>query len=312
MSSDPAKPTGWHRAHKVKVGSCFLVHAASSISLTLLNKYLSGAIASQPFAVLLLQNAGGALLLLFGVAGGLQMESVHASHLKLLALPAACFVGVLATSLLALGQVSVPLVVVVRNATPLATLLLEALLLNFAKPTLRRAAALSMTLFGACLYSTEELSWTAFGLGFLMANAFLSALMGILEARMARALTQSAVGLIIYRFVASLPLLLGLSVVFDEKPLDWPHRLVETKSAGAALVVTSVLSTTFGLAVMNLTKLGVPPTTILAANSCYKLMTTVLGIYFYPVNVPFGAWIGYFLAFSGFVIYALQPKPKAN
>lgn len=288
------------------------MHAASSISLTLLNKHLSGAVSAHPFAVLLIQNAGGAFMLLIAIANGLKIEPVYTSHMKALTLPAACFVGVLATSFLALRQVSVPLVVVVRNSTPLATLALEALLLPITKPTFKKAAALMMTLFGAWLYSAEELSWTGLGLGFLLANTFLSALMGILEARMARSVTQSAAGLILYRFVASLPLLLGLSVLLDEKPLDWPHRLVDSTRSGVMLAATSVLSTTFGLAVMNLTKFGVPPTTILAANSCYKLITTVLGIHFFPVPVPFEAWIGYTLAFVGYLGYALQPKDKAK
>ena len=43
------------------------------------------------------------------------------------------------------------------------------------------------------------------------------------------------------------------------------------------LLLTSGLSTTFGLAVVRLAQLGVRPTTILAANSFYKLATTVLG-----------------------------------
>ena len=55
-----------------EVAICFLVHAASSISLTLLNKQLSGAVAGKrSFAVLLGQNAGGLAALLLAAAAGL-------------------------------------------------------------------------------------------------------------------------------------------------------------------------------------------------------------------------------------------------
>merc|ERR1711879_751315 len=119
---------------------------------------------------------------------------------------------------------------------------------------------------------------------------------------MTHSVTQSAAGLIIYRFMGSTPLLLCLVFLADTAPTDWPHRWGDGVSS--LPVITSILSTAFGLAVMRLSQLGVRPTTILAANSCYKLRTTIFGLYFFPVPVPLHAWFGYALSTMGYIVYA--------
>ena len=149
------------------------------------------------------------------------------------------------------------------------------------------------------------------GLALLLANTGLSALMATLEQQLTKAVSQTAPGLIIYRFAASLPPLLALAFAFDDHAAPaWPSSWGD--GVEWMLPVTALLSSAFGLAVIRLSQLGVRPTTILAANSSYKLFTTVLGVHLFPVPVPPRAWLGYAIAFAGYLAYALQPKPKAK
>merc|ERR1719281_1925564 len=138
----------------------------------------------------------------------------------------------------------------------------------------------------------------------------LSALMATLEQQLTKAVSQTAPGLIIYRFAASLPPLLGLALLFDDAAPAWPSSWGD--GVEWMLPLTSLLSSAFGLAVIRLSQLGIRPTTILVANSSYKLFTTMLGLQLYPVPVPPRAWLGYAIAFAGYLAYALQPKPKAK
>merc|ERR1719460_2277906 len=102
--------------------------------------------------------------------------------------------------------------------TPLASLALEWLTRSSASapPTAAQAAALLVTILGAALYSTGETTWTSMGLALLLANTALSALMATLEQQLTKAVSQTAPGLIIYRFAASMPPLLALSFALDD------------------------------------------------------------------------------------------------
>merc|ERR1719460_3177647 len=103
--------------------------------------------------------------------------------------------------------------------TPLASLALEWLTRSSAAapPTATQAGALLVTIGGAALYSTGETTWSRVGLALLLANTGLSALMATLEQQLTKGVSQTAPGLIIYRFAASIPPLLGLALLFDDE-----------------------------------------------------------------------------------------------
>jgi len=71
------------------------------------------------------------------------------------------------------------------------------------------------------------------------------------------------------------------------------------------LLLTGVFAAVFGISGLTLSKLQVRPTTLAFMNTTYKLVTTVVSHFIFPVFVPFMSWCGYALAFMGFLIYTL-------
>ena len=69
------------------------------------------------------------------------------------------------------------------------------------------------------------------------------------------------------------------------------------------LLLTGTFAASFGLSALTLASLGVSPTTLAFVNMIYKLLTTVFGHFMFPSNVPPLSWVGYSLAFFGFIIY---------
>lgn len=71
------------------------------------------------------------------------------------------------------------------------------------------------------------------------------------------------------------------------------------------MIITGLFATVFGISGLTLSAKKVRPTTMAFANTIYKLVTTVIGSFVYPTNVPLLSWCGYCLSFLGFLTYTL-------
>lgn len=70
-------------------------------------------------------------------------------------------------------------------------------------------------------------------------------------------------------------------------------------------MLTGFFATVFGISGLTLSAKKVRPTTMAFANTIYKLVTTIIGSFVYPTNVPILSWCGYCLSFLGFLTYTL-------
>lgn len=99
----------------------FNLHAVSSISLTLINKYVAMAL-PLPFLILALQNLSSVLLtFLTGAIGIVPLKEIKLDHLLQMLPLSALYVVLIWSSLVGLAEVSVATVVIGRSLIPLFT-----------------------------------------------------------------------------------------------------------------------------------------------------------------------------------------------
>lgn len=153
------------------------LYCASGTLLTLTNKLAVGVFPS-PNALLLLQSTLTVFLLLLltrtlpDVVGPLPRLSCET--LVLWSPPVLLFVGMLATSLLALLHVSAVTLIVIRNLCTLFVAFLERMVLGVPISTLSVAAFLGIFL-GATLYGLHDLAFSAVGYMWLLCNVVCTA-----------------------------------------------------------------------------------------------------------------------------------------
>lgn len=311
------------------------VNGVSSIIMTLANKRLAS-IFPHPSTVIFLQNIIVFLLGCFVLRSQRVPLSrfLSASNLKHVKWVGFATSLVLTTSIVALRYAPVPLIVTVRNLTPIFTSLLEKLVLG-RRFSLLGYVGLLCGLCGSLLYTFFDLPQQGlnsantgpekesfflrheFGFLFVFANMILSSTVSILE----RTTMDSVQGLgptevNQLRILTMTPLLLGFSLSFEDLPkiratladdfLLSSNRDGFKSSILFYVLLTGVGAATFGISALSLTAMRISPTTLAFLNIMYKVGTTVIGSILFPTVVKWTSWVGYLLALGGFGIYMVD------
>ena len=226
-----------------------LIYCVSCTLLTLANK-LAVVAFPVPNLLLVFQNAVTVLLLLAltalipGSVGGplppLTLEAVR-TWLPLTLL----FVGMLASSLLALQHVSAVTLIVIRNLSTLAVAFFERLVLGTEISTLSVASLLGL-LAGAVLHGLYDMRFSAAGYVWLMINIVCTVSFQIYVKGLIAGLPKKGPGALgpfgmsYYNNMISLPVFALLALAVGELP-RLPDLFVALSTGGAIAVVVSAL-----------------------------------------------------------------------
>jgi len=283
----------------------FAMHATSSISLTLLNKSIAMAF-PFPFHILILQNLCAiCLTLLFGHLQILDLKPIRWSHLRRMTPLSLMYVALLWSSLSGLAKVSVSTVVIGRSLIPLFTSLLERFTLRTRFNT-SAYGALFLIFVGSALYAYSERQPNFEGISYVMLNVALSVIMPVLEKKFVQELKseQTAPGLVAYRNIISMPVLLLLSPATSGGiSAALPALLNLQLSYQLVLQLSCLFSFTIGMAVFYL-QTRVTATTIVTANNWYKLLTLLSSLFFWALPFEPLGWLGIAINFAGLFAYS--------
>eukprot|EP00435_Cladocopium_sp_Y103_P054955 s282_g18.t1 len=215
----------------------FGLHSVCSICLTLLNKQLAEEI-PFPLTIVLFQCLSSIPFTLLANARFNQIKTIRTSHLPGALLISVLFISCLASSLLGLKRVHVPMVVVGKNLGPFWTALLEALILK-APLNPRTLFSLLIGVLGSTLYAMGDANSDLEGLFWVGSNALLVAFTSVSEKYVVRNVDQAALGFSLYRNAVAIPLL-------------WILMTVGMENFGGALEAFSKASS-FCWSIINLT-----------------------------------------------------------
>eukprot|EP00931_Biecheleriopsis_adriatica_P086775 TRINITY_DN61369_c0_g1_i1.p1 TRINITY_DN61369_c0_g1~~TRINITY_DN61369_c0_g1_i1.p1 ORF type:complete len:304 (-),score=52.16 TRINITY_DN61369_c0_g1_i1:122-1033(-) len=287
----------------------FLCHSVSSISLTLLNKQISKEI-PFPLTIVLLQCLASVPFTLLVNVQLRQIRPIRFSHLPGASLLSLLFTLCLTSSLLGLGRVHVPMVVVGKNLGPFCTALLE---MVFLQATLKKETlgSLLIGVVGSALYAVGDANTDLVGILLVGFNALLVAVAAVCEKHVVNTLDQAALGFSLYRSALAVPLLCAMLLCGLED-----FGAAKSAIAGASsqtlsvLAVSTVFSSAAGLLVFTLQGC-VSATTTQIASLVYKLATTLLSFMIFPEarkDIGFLAMLGYGLSTLSVTLYAMAPR----
>lgn len=287
----------------------FVVYGVSSIGMTLLNKSLAINF-PFPFLVLAIQNVVTVgFTFVADRLGTLSMNRWQISHLIATIPAATLYVVVLYTSLMGLGMVSIPLLVVCRNLMPLTTAIGEMIFLGEKFP-MDQLGSLFVVFLGAVLYTVNDSTFSFSGVGVVLLNMVLTAGLTLVEKQLSSKCggEQTPTGIRCYRDLLSIPMFLVLAVMHSN---FGTHKLHLDMNTFLVLVISCVFSFSIGLGYYTLQKL-VAATSIVVANIVYKLLTSFVSFVFFPVRVDPLGWLGMTVGFAGIAWYSwLRQRPKA-
>eukprot|EP00392_Amoebophrya_sp_AT5.2_P006860 g6872.t1 len=287
-----------------------------------------------------------------GVSVGSKLRTLRARHLKACVPVGVATSLVLSSSIVALRFASVPLVVTFRNLTPLVVALLDHVVLGavfnssaklglvlglcgsllytaYDPPRSEEEASLasSSSTTGSNAAGDEgssRIQTTStdsvllqgrFGLLFVIANLVLSACVNILENTAMRELGgHGATTVNCLRIVVMTPVLLVFSALFEDQQQAWALLSGGFSSSlhiAPLFAATGTFAALFGVTALTLVSF-VSPTTLAFLNVLYKLATTVVGHFLFPVAVPTLSWVGYTLTFCGFLSYTFGKIKKVG
>jgi hypothetical protein len=296
----------------------FALHGVSSVSLTLLNKFLSSGTLSST-VVLNLQNVGSVVLSMLCLRMMASQRFVPDLYVCLRILPLSLlYVLSIGSSMGGLARLSVSSVTIGRSTAPLLTgtvpvlcsesfayamLAIGESLLFSSVLSASACGALLLIVVGSVLYSAAlrgSGADTATGLALLGCNVMLSISNPLLEkyyvSRLCRDLPTQAFPF--YRNLAAVPLLLGM--------LALPQSYSRGSSSGAhapmmeviALLVSIAFCQTIGFATFALQR-AVSATTMVSANNGYKLCALVLSLILWEPSLAIVGYLGVLLNFVG-------------
>ena len=292
----PAPPS----ENALTVAAALAVYCVSGTLLTLANKLAVLALPA-PHTLLVVQNGATVLLLLAatsaapGAVGGalppLTAEAVRA-WLPLTLL----FVGMLASSLLALQAVSAVTLIVVRNLGTLVVAFFERVVLGAQISTLAVFSLLGI-LLGAVMYGLYDLQFSAVGYAWLAVNVACTAAFQIYVKGLIAGLPKTGPGALgpfgmsYYNNVISLPVLLLVAAATGEGP-RLPALLAALSTRGWAAVAASAL---LGFALSTsafLVNTLVSATSMMVANNVNKFALIILSELFVEQTLGLLAALG--------------------
>jgi drug/metabolite transporter (DMT)-like permease len=295
------------------IAGWFICHAISSVSLLVLNRAI-GLQYGFPFNVVFLQNAAS-LILSFPLikTGILPIHSIELRHLFECIPSALMFVTMLWSSLECLVRTSVPVVIVIRNLTPICVAMLEHYLFGVYFPSVSYIA-LGLVSIGTCIFFWKPLMSSRIdNLNWMILYSIVCVTLPILEKLMYRRLQshQTNTGILLYRNGLSLlviflvaPLLVGTRSFVEGFialfRLEWGTLIL--------LMFSCVGGFSIGLAYFFLVGL-VPVTYLAVANAIYKLCSLAISVFVWGIDFNLYGIIGLFLSFTGaFLFIPFQSK----
>jgi GDP-mannose transporter len=275
--------------------------------MTLFNKKIIMAF-PEPFVLIAIQNFGAVLLTLL-----LQLITTEALPLKrpsfrqlyTLIIPTFLYIILLWTSLEGLARVSVPLVIVARNSSPLITSIIETLFFGI-KFTMDEYSALVVILGGAILFGFSDSTATLNGVGWVLINLFLLCTLGIIDKKMTGDLSdeQTSAGISTLKNFLSTPILLLISYLKDGHLRPLFVTLPQLGGTDLAylfltIFVTLLIGNSFYAIVTMLSATSVAITQV-----SYKMVTLFLSFVFFPVTFRLFGVMGLILSFFGVIWFS--------
>jgi hypothetical protein len=310
------QPAGAHEAAAggagLGVAAALAVYCASGTLLTLANKLAVGAFPA-PHTLLLFQNGLTVLLLLAlttvapaRMGGALPPLSFAAVRtwlpLSLL------FVGMLATSLLALQCVSAVTLIVVRNLGTLVVAFFEYALLGSRVSTLSTAAMVGIFLGVAC-YGANDVQFSAVGYAWLAANIACTAAYQIYVKALLTGLPKTGEGALgpfgmsYYNNLISLPVLVAVAAVAGEAPRFVDLARALSPAGAAAVLASGVLGLVLSTSAFLVNTL-VTATTMMVANNVNKFALVAVSELAMQATLGPAAAVGTALAVASAWLYA--------
>lgn len=291
----------------------FGLHSVCSICLTLLNKQLAEEI-PFPLTIVLFQCLASIPFTLIANARFNQIKTIRTSHLPGALLISVLFISCLASSLLGLKRVHVPMVVVGKNLGPFWTALLETVILK-APLNPRTLFSLLIGVLGSTLYAMGDANSDLEGLFWVGSNALLVAFTSVSEKYVVRNVDQAALGFSLYRNAVAIPLLWILMTVGMENFGGALEAFSKASSfCWSVFAASTVFSAAAGLFIFTLQG-RVSATTTQIASLCYKLATTVLSLVVFPQarkDLGWMAVLGYSLSTLSVALYVFLPALPAK
>ena len=279
----------------------FAGYAVCSIAMTLLNKRLASSF-KLPFMTILLQNLGAiASSLLMIELKWKNYRKLKPSHVFSSFINGVWLIVMIWTSLLALRDVSVPMYVIAGNARPLCSAIIEFAWFHRGI-SWTKLLGLALVVAGAFFYVRHDGSSTPFGFVMLCLNTILCASLGVYENQLMNRFKneQTAFGVNFNRMILSTPPL--ILVIFLTEDVPGALEQVDTLSL-YLLIASSVFCLGIGVIMFALQPL-VCATTIQVGNVCFKIITTVSSLIFFPTEIASIAWLGYGISMWGFILYS--------
>jgi len=291
------------------------MQGVSSVGLVILNKYLATYF-DYPLLVLICQSlAATCLATLASFAGitGCEMQRWRPSHFVKVVPLALLFATLLYTGFKTMGRISIPTLVMFRNAGPLITAVSEYFLRGeqFSPKSL---FALGLMVVGGMLYSADDLSFDTIGYMWAVTNLLCATAAGLWGKHLAMDLKteQTALGMTCYQNLCSVPIFLFLALGTGETE-GWSSLNPKTPETYEPVklftywVCTCFLCVTIGIAGFEFQRL-VPQATVVVANVSYKLITLMVGIVIYGNTTGVSGFAGLAIAQGAAILYVYEKQ----
>ena len=292
---------------KLRAGVSCLAYGGVSIAMTLANKGVA-VIFNSPWGLIFTQNLVQTIVLSIAVASGLFTMSITAKRIRTMLPLNILFVGMLYTSMRALGRLPVPMITIFKNVGNCLIVFGDWYLYKN-DVSVGVIVALSLIVIGAIAAGSSDLKFDLVGYFWMAANLICTASYNLYVRQAKKESELSPTGMSYMNGLLSLPVIIVFSLLTSGFEginfITNPSVVFQADASKQGLLVLSGgIGCLLGVCVFWCIS-ETSSSTLAFVGALNKLPLTILGATFFETTITSKGWLYILLNLTGGLVYAL-------